>query len=95
MAAVLPLCPESPRFLAGKDMWEKAEAIICDVRQLPADHPYVANEIREIRAEVEFEAYLASIHPGFWAKFKDLRKKGIRNRLGIGLCLMMYVLLRM
>lgn len=89
--AVLPFCPESPRFLAGNDKWEKAEANICKLRQLDCGHPWIINEIREIRAEVEFEAHLATINPGFWAKFKDLGKRGIRNRIGIGLCLMMCV----
>ncbi|KAI8675801.1 MFS domain-containing protein [Fusarium keratoplasticum] len=47
------------------------------------------DKLREIRAEVEFEAHLNSINPGFKGKLKDLFKKGIRNRLAIGLCLMM------
>lgn len=62
---------------------------MADIRQLPISHPYVAKELREIRAEVEFEAHLNSINPGFKGKLKDLFKKGIRNRLAIGLCLMM------
>lgn len=62
---------------------------MADVRRLPISHPYVAKELREIRAEVEFEAHLASIRPGLKGKLRDLFKKGIRNRLAIGLCLMM------
>ncbi|KAI8682204.1 MFS domain-containing protein [Fusarium keratoplasticum] len=89
LLAVLPLCPESPRWLCKQDQWEKAENIMADIRQLPISHPYVAKELREIRAEVEFEAHLNSINPGFKGKLKDLFKKGIRNRLAIGLCLMM------
>lgn len=90
MLAVVPFCPESPRWLAKKDRWEKAEGIICDLRQLPTTHPYVMNEMSEIRAEVEFEAHIAGLNPGTWLQFKELFKKGIRNRIGIGLCLMMY-----
>ncbi|KAM5350408.1 hypothetical protein ACJ41O_006913 [Fusarium nematophilum] len=89
MLAVLPFCPESPRWLCKQDQWEKAEDIMADIRQLPISHPYVAKELREIRAEVEFEARLAAAHPGFRGKLRDLFKKGIRNRLAIGLCLMM------
>lgn len=48
------------------------------------------NEMSEIRAEVEFEAHIAGLNPGTWLQFKELFKKGIRNRIGIGLCLMMY-----
>ncbi|KAE9580152.1 Quinate permease [Colletotrichum fructicola] len=47
------------------------------------------HEMREIRLAVEFEAHLAAKHPGLKGKLKDLTKKGIRNRLAIGLCLMM------
>jgi hypothetical protein len=61
-----------------------------DIRQLPIIHPYVAKELRDIRAEVEFEAHLEALNPGLKGKFKALFKKGIRNRVGIGLCLMMY-----
>lgn len=48
------------------------------------------HEMSEIRAEVEFEAHIAGLNPGTWLQFKELFKKGIRNRIGIGLCLMMY-----
>lgn len=89
MIAVLPFSPESPRWLCRKDQWEKAESIICDVRQLDSSQPYVVKEMSEIRAEVEFEARLAAINPGIKGQFKDFFKKGIRNRIGIGLCLMM------
>lgn len=87
--AVLPFCPESPRWLCSKDKWDQAERTMMDIRQLPLCHPYLAYEMGEIRAAVEYEAHLASIRPGFWGKFRDLFKKGIRNRLAIGLCLMM------
>jgi hypothetical protein len=89
MIAILPFCPESPRWLSRKDEWEKAEKIMCDVRQIPSTHPYLVKEMRDIRAEVQFEAHLAALNPGFFGQFKDLWKKGIRNRIGIGLCLMM------
>ncbi|KAH8761211.1 sugar transporter [Diaporthe sp. PMI_573] len=87
--AVVPFCPESPRWLAKNDRWEKAEGIICDLRQLPTSHPYVMHELSEIRAEVEFEAHIAGLNPGTWLQFKELFKKGIRNRIAIGLTLMM------
>ncbi|KAH6951271.1 general substrate transporter [Ilyonectria sp. MPI-CAGE-AT-0026] len=89
LIGILPFCPESPRWLCRKDNWEKAENIMVDIRQLPITHPYLARELREIRAEVEFEAHLAVLNPGFRGQVKDLFRKGIRNRVAIGLCLMM------
>ncbi|KAK1843887.1 quinate permease [Colletotrichum chrysophilum] len=44
---------------------------------------------KTISPDIEFEAHLAAKHPGLKGKLKDLTKKGIRNRLAIGLCLMM------
>ncbi|KAH0437818.1 hypothetical protein CcaCcLH18_03714 [Colletotrichum camelliae] len=90
LLVVLPFCPESLRWLCGKDRWDQAERILTDIRQLPIDHPYMAHEMREIRLAVEFEAHLAAKQPGLKGKLKDLKKKEIRNRLAIGLCLMIY-----
>ncbi|KAI8158213.1 hypothetical protein K4K49_002865 [Colletotrichum sp. SAR 10_70] len=45
---------------------------------------------KTISPDIEFEAHLAAKHPGLKGKLKDLTKKGIRNRLAIGLCLMIY-----
>ncbi|ENH72008.1 Quinate permease [Fusarium oxysporum f. sp. cubense race 1] len=38
-------CPESPRWLASRDQWEKAGAVLSDVRKLPVDHAYI-NEVQ-------------------------------------------------
>ena len=89
LLCVIWWCPETPRWLGTKDRWEDAERVLYDLRQLPPGHPYVVNELNEVVAEVEFEAQILGIHPTFWQKLKQLRKKGIRNRLAIGLCLMM------
>lgn len=89
MLCIIPFCPESPRWLCKKDRWDDAAKVIYDIRQLPADHPYVVNELSEIRAEVEFEARISGQNPTLLSGFKQMFKKGIRNRVAIGLCLMM------
>lgn len=78
-------CPESPRWLARQDNFEAAEKIIVKLRQLPADHPYVVREIREIRLQVEERS---TLHMGKKQQFKKLFAKGVRNRMGIGMALM-------
>ena len=51
-------CHESPRFLARKDNWEQASAILSKVRSLPIDHPYVQTELQEMQAQLEEERAL-------------------------------------
>jgi len=50
--------PESPRWCASKDHWEKATAIIVKLRGLPADHEFVRNEIQEMSTQLEHERRL-------------------------------------
>ncbi|MCJ1417439.1 hypothetical protein MMC32_003783 [Xylographa parallela] len=51
-------CHESPRFLARKDDWEQASAILSKVRSLPVEHPYVQTELLEMQAQLEEERAL-------------------------------------
>lgn len=59
-------CPESPRWLAAQDRWEEATAILSDVRRLPADHPYVQQELLELRTGLDQEKAVMQ-GTGFWA----------------------------
>lgn len=73
-------CPESPRFLAGKDRWDAAAAVLSDVRHLPVDHAYVQQELLELKTQLDQER---AIMKG--ATFWDLNKEcwlipGNRNR---------------
>lgn len=59
-------CPESPRWLASKDNWDDASRILATVRHLPVDHPYVQQELLELRTQLDNER--RSVHgSGFWA----------------------------
>ncbi|KAH8600836.1 putative quinate permease [Bisporella sp. PMI_857] len=83
-------CKESPRWLARQDNWERATEVICLVTNLPADHPYVRNELEEMAEQLEMERRLIG-----GATFWDLQRemwtiKGNRNRalisIGIMIC---------
>jgi hypothetical protein len=78
-------CPESPRFLAKKDNYDGAEKVLCHLRNLPADHPYIRQELGEIREQAEI---LNAGHLTKKQMFKRLFQKGTRNRIGLGLILM-------
>ncbi|KAH8176773.1 sugar transporter domain-containing protein [Sarocladium implicatum] len=73
-------CPESPRFLASKDRWDAATAVLSDVRHLPSDHAYIQQELLELKTQLDQER---AIMQG--ATFWDLNKEcwkvpGNRNR---------------
>ncbi|KAH7318320.1 general substrate transporter [Stachybotrys elegans] len=50
--------PESPRWCARKDDWERASAILSRTRGLPADSEYVQAEIQEMATQLEIERRL-------------------------------------
>ncbi|KAI1056303.1 hypothetical protein LB507_001926 [Fusarium sp. FIESC RH6] len=61
-AVLLVICmlaaPESPRWCARKDDWERAKSILIRLRQLPETHEYVQTEIQEMSAQLEAEKRL-------------------------------------
>lgn len=63
-------CPESPRWLAAQDRWETATAVLSDVRRLPAEHPYVQQELLELRTQLDQEKEIMQ-DTGFWAIQKE------------------------
>ncbi|KAK4938207.1 hypothetical protein LTR10_021280 [Elasticomyces elasticus] len=63
-------CPESPRWLASRDHWDKATSVLSDVRRLPAQHTYVQQELLELRVQLENENRIRG-NTGFWALQKE------------------------
>jgi len=48
-------CPESPRWLASRDNWDKASSVLSTVRQLPSTHPYIQAELLEMKTQLDAE----------------------------------------
>ncbi|KAI7763771.1 hypothetical protein LZL87_011628 [Fusarium oxysporum] len=63
-------CPESPRWLASRDQWEKAGAVLSDVRKLPVDHAYIQQELLELKTQIDQEREVMQ-DTGFWAIQKE------------------------
>ncbi|KAL4732049.1 hypothetical protein ACLX1H_001056 [Fusarium chlamydosporum] len=63
-------CPESPRWLASRDQWEKAGAVLSDVRKLPVDHAYIQQELLELKTQIDQERAIMQ-DTGFWALQKE------------------------
>lgn len=79
-------CPESPRWLARGDNFDAAEKVLVHLRGLPADHHYIRHEMGEIRRQVEERS---TNRMSKKQQFQKLFTKGTRNRMGIGLLLML------
>ncbi|RBQ72904.1 hypothetical protein VDGD_08381 [Verticillium dahliae] len=58
LSAGMLFCPESPRWCAKQDHWERATAILARLRALPADHEYVQAEINDMSNQLETERRL-------------------------------------
>ncbi|KAF5361617.1 hypothetical protein D9758_007358 [Tetrapyrgos nigripes] len=84
---VMMWCPESPRWLARGNNFDAAERILVRIRALPANHPYIQQEMNEIRAQVEQRS---TNRLSKKQMFMKLFQKGTRNRLGLGLAMMFY-----
>ena len=84
------MCPESPRWLAAQDHWEKATAVLSDVRRLPSDHPYIQQELLELRTQLDQERAIMK-DTGFWAIQKECWTiAGNRNRALLTIMLLIF-----
>ncbi|EPS41924.1 hypothetical protein H072_4112 [Dactylellina haptotyla CBS 200.50] len=78
------LCDESPRFLATKDRWEDATAILTKVRMLPESDPYIQAELAEIHAQLEFEAGIIA-GASYWARVKEMFSEKSKAQFIVGI----------
>ena len=62
---------ESPRYLITHDRLEEATANLCRIRGLPADHPFVATELREISRSIYAEKQAVG-GASVWALIKEI-----------------------
>jgi len=81
-------CPETPRWYAKNDRWEKAEASLSWIRKLPKEDAYIRDELAQIREQAEFGSLFPNGKASKKYYFKRLFQKGTRNRIAIGLLLM-------
>ncbi|KAL7270441.1 hypothetical protein RUND412_006855 [Rhizina undulata] len=85
IAAVF-LLPETPRFYVKTRQLEKALKTLSFLRNLPMDHAYIQTELAAVQEAVNRELVQT---PSKARMVRELFLPGNRNRLGIGLCLML------
>lgn len=74
---------ESPRWLYSKDQLDKAVENLAWIRNIPADHPYLLEEISAM--EKQHQDQINSVGTGFWAPFRAVfGDKAILYRLCLG-----------
>ncbi|KAH4602275.1 hypothetical protein HBH82_163200 [Parastagonospora nodorum] len=74
---------ESPRWLFANGKREQAMKNLCWIRgDLPADHPYILEEIEAIDAQVEYDRI--HVGAGFWKPFLALKQKKVAIRFILG-----------
>ncbi|KAI0169981.1 general substrate transporter [Hypoxylon sp. FL1284] len=68
---LMAVCNESPRYLARKDRWEEAKAVLMRIRNLSPDHPYLQDEFQEIADQLDHERRLMG-DATFWSLQKEM-----------------------
>lgn len=83
-------CPETPRWYAKQDRWDEARRILTEIRHLPADHPFIQQELQDIQDQIQIAAPPPGERHTFKYYARRMWQKGTRNRIGIGLLLMAF-----
>ncbi|KAF8513808.1 quinate permease [Gautieria morchelliformis] len=80
---------ESPRWLAQRGLSDRCLSTLSRVRKLPRDHPYILAEMQDMRSQLEREDKVGG-GASYWQLLKELSKRGHRNRVGLGVGMMVF-----
>lgn len=69
---------------------EAATTVLAKLRNLPNDHVYLQEEIQQVMAQIEHERQ-SIVGKGLIAEFRELGRKGNRNRIAIGVTLFIFM----
>lgn len=86
----MPFVIESPRWLVSKNKTAEARKALAWVRNLPADHEYINNEMNEIQTNVNHELEVSGGGKRSTVQiFKELAAPGVRWRVIMSVLLML------
>ncbi len=81
------LLRESPLFYLKRDREEEALKVLTYLRKLPADHPYILEEVSLSKDRIAHERAVVKGKPGMMGylrgAFKEVLLPGIRNRVAL------------
>lgn len=82
--------PESPRWLVKAGKTSKARVVLAQIRNVPEDHEYISWEISTVESQLEHEIQgRFGQTRGVAATFKEMIAPGNRNRLFLGISIML------
>lgn len=85
MLILIPFIRESPTFLLKRGREKEAYEAYSYIRNLPEDHPYIAEDVAFVRQHLEVERSVnQNGNPSIWSFLRGAGResmmKGIRNR---------------
>ncbi|KAI1761061.1 general substrate transporter [Hypoxylon sp. FL1150] len=88
LVAFMLLQPESPRWLIKAGKVDAAVKSLCKIRNLSPDDGYIMWEVSTVKEQLNHESELG-VNRSFGGKFKEMLQKGNRERLFLGMALML------
>ncbi|XXH01765.1 hypothetical protein Hte_008126 [Hypoxylon texense] len=80
--------PESPRWLIKAGKTDEAIKSLCKIRRLPLEDDYIAWEVSAVKEQLNHESE-SGANRSLRGKFKEMLEKGNRERLILGMSLML------
>lgn len=88
LVVLMLLQPDSPRWFIKAGKIAKATSSLVRIRNLPENDPYITWEIETIQEQLSREEELGG-NKSLWGKVREIFAPGVRNRLFLGMSLMM------
>lgn len=77
----VPFLVESPRWLRSRHRQDQALKNLVYLRHIPADHPYLLEEVAMVDASLAIEEQKTD--GGLWSNFKELMSRKYRGRMAM------------
>lgn len=95
LALLIPVLKESPTWLLKKGREEEAYRVFSYIRNLPADHQYIIEDVAFVKTQIEQERAISMGSSSSFTAFirgaaKESLMKGMRNRFALVFLMFMW-----